>query len=270
MNTFVVFLTSLLFTIAITPLVEMTQTYFGWLRPNYRGEILPFAAGIHVPLIASAGAFLLVNERRLALSFAVLICGFTILGLLDDLYGDRSVGGFLGHFSKLFREKTLTTGVVKAIGGGILSLFAAMSISMSFSGIIVGTLIIALSANFCNLMDVRPGRAIKGFFVLSLLYLIMVRITVDAGLAALMMGIATGLLYFDLRESMMLGDTGTGTIGASIGFIMALSLDMPAKIIVAVLLVALHALSERFSISKLIEANRLLLAIDNFGRRPLS
>ena len=56
-------------------------------------------------------------------SYFLVTLGFGALGLVDDLAGDRSVGGFRGHLGALRRGR-LTTGAAKALGGGGLSLLA--------------------------------------------------------------------------------------------------------------------------------------------------
>ena len=53
-----------------------------------------------------------------AAAYFLVTFSFGLLGLVDDLYGSRKVGGFSGHFGALRRGR-LTTGAAKAIGGSV-------------------------------------------------------------------------------------------------------------------------------------------------------
>src|SRR5205823_1508174 len=55
-----------------------------------------------------------------ALATAALLYG--ALGLLDDRYGDRTVKGLRGHLRRFFRQRRVTTGFVKALGGAACGL----------------------------------------------------------------------------------------------------------------------------------------------------
>ena len=78
-------------------------------------------------------------------------------------------------------------------------------------------MLIALAANLGNLLDRAPGRTIK-FGLVAYVPIAIVLGTAPIGVAiAPVMGAALGLLGDDLRERLMLGDTGANVIGAVLG-----------------------------------------------------
>jgi len=117
----------------------------------------------------------------------LLVIGAALFGLADDAFGGSADKGFRGHMRAL-REGRLTTGMLKLLGIGALSLVAATGISGSIAGAdpmsssasgwaqvgytvfawIAATLVIALAANLLNLTDLRPGRALKAYVPLAL------------------------------------------------------------------------------------------------------
>ena len=62
---------------------------------------------------------------------AVVMAGagvvLAVLGYLDDVRGDRRAGGFAGHVRELVHGR-ITTGLVKAVGGGVVGLLAAWGV----------------------------------------------------------------------------------------------------------------------------------------------
>ncbi len=97
--------------------------------------------------------------------FAALSMSFA--GIMDDIIGNRNVSGLKGHFKSLFKG-TLTTGGFKALYGGFVGLLISVVLTRSIPEIVLNTLIIALSTNLMNLMDLRPGRAIKVYLVIMI------------------------------------------------------------------------------------------------------
>jgi UDP-N-acetylmuramyl pentapeptide phosphotransferase/UDP-N-acetylglucosamine-1-phosphate transferase len=185
------------------------------------------------------------------------------LGALDDLFGNREIGGFKGHFRKLLREGKLTTGAVKAIGGGIVGIAAGWSVYPDDAWKLIGTaLMIPLAANTLNLLDLRPGRAVAGFFLGLAVTYIVARGSLFEGW--LVVGIALVTLacgIVDSRGRAMMGDSGANALGAALG--LTIALDAPILIVPAVALLAvIHVYSEKNSISDLIERNRVLRVID--------
>ena len=190
-------------------------------RTNFLGSRIPAVAGLAFVL---GGEFFYASEalaagwrHSLASVFFGVTVGFGGLGLLDDLRGDRSAGGFRGHFQRL-RQGKITTGAVKAAGGGVLSLVAGYFITVPgplWAALVAG-LLIALSANTLNLLDLRPGRCLFGFAVgvLVVFLTLWAQHSLSSGLL-LWAALAFALILFPLDSggAVMLGDTGATPLG---------------------------------------------------------
>ena len=77
------------------------------------------------------------------------------------------------------------------------------------------------------------------------------------------------VLYYmtgDLKGLYMLGDAGSNLLGFFLGSISALYLNNPAKAIILILLVLIHAAAEKVSFSKIIKENKILNYFDMMGR----
>jgi len=164
------------------------------------------------------------------------------LARLDGLgvAGDR---GFRGHVRAL-AEGRLTTGFIKLFGGaGVAVVLVATPGFASGRRLITDAVLIALAANFANLLDLAPGRLIKVSWVLYIP--LAVALGTDAiGVAiAPVMGAALALLPDDLRERLMLGDTGANVIGAVLGLGVVLGLGKEARTSVLVVLIVLNVLA---------------------------
>jgi hypothetical protein len=255
---------------------------------NFRGVLVYNGLGIvwFIWLISFwMGAYLLVAlhvdqpawVRYLTPLFPVL-AGSCAFGLFDDWAGSNQTKGFKGHLKALIHGR-LTTGGLKFLGIGFLSLFLAISLYYdgvaSILRVILVTCAIALTANLMNLFDLRPGRAQKIYFLglVAALVLIAVCGVIKLGgwdLAALAfagLGPLLAVWRFDLGERGMIGDAGANSMGAFLGFLYATSLPVWALVIVVIGLAAVNLLSERVSFSKIIEANATLSALDAWGRK---
>ncbi|MDR3708396.1 MAG: hypothetical protein P4L33_08845 [Capsulimonadaceae bacterium] len=242
-----------------------------FLRRNFQGRTIPNACGLAFVLAASgysaAFATMVPLHRTQALLFLVVAAGFGALGLIDDLYGDRTAGGLGGHFRAL-RSGKVTTGAVKAVGGVALALVCGWWADRSVAQAILAAVLIAGAANSLNLVDLRPGRCLALFFVGSL------PVAACAPWAAPSHAwqsfspssftvLCAILLYIgERRAKFMLGDTGANSFGAVLGLGFAIFLPAPAQIVIAALILVLHAWTERHSISRTIEASSILRRID--------
>ena len=76
------------------------------------------------------------------------------------------------------------------------------------------------------------------------------------------------LAYFnyDLKAKAMMGDTGSNVLGISIGILMVMGYTFKVRVSWLVFLVLIHILTEKFSLTKIIEKNKVLNFIDKLGR----
>jgi len=233
-------------------------------RNNYRGQMIPVAAGISFPLVLMVSY---LPYRYFPIdSFGILtgVILMALLGLIDDLLGNRDTLGFKGHISSLFKGR-LTTGGLKMLMGGVVALHAATFFSNEWYWWLLNGLIIALTTNFLNLLDLRPGRSIKGFLI-CLAPVMVVAQVINWWLLLPMLGIILAYFPFDLRARAMMGDTGSNVLGFTLGYFIASMLSPPLKIGALVLLIGITLLAEKISLSAIIEKVAILRYIDHLGR----
>ncbi len=249
-------------------------------RTNYRGHVLPTAGGLFIiltVLVIDAGRSVLgaigvgsesgLTQARLAVLLAVF--GFGFLGLVDDLAAVGEDRGFKGHLRAL-REGRVTTGLLKLVGGAAIAVVIVASPGFkSGRTLIVDAALIALAANLGNLLDRAPGRTIK-FGLVAYVPIAIVVGTAPIGVAvAPVMGAALGLLPDDLRERLMLGDTGANVIGAVLGLAVVLGSRDSVRLVVMLVLLGFNVAAELVSFSSVIDAVPPLRWFDRWGsRRP--
>ncbi|MGB9791176.1 MAG: hypothetical protein ACPLTR_01185 [Thermacetogeniaceae bacterium] len=257
-----------LFSLVMIPFLFKMLRDAGAVRPNYRSEEIPVGAGMFIPFVYCA--VVIAMQRFQESKWLIFLFGLTyfgLLGLVDDLLGSRSSTGFKGHFSSLIRGK-LTTGALKALGGGagaiLISLFSFPH--KPWWQVLAAALLIALSANTLNLFDLRPGRALKVFF---LWFLMLIPVGWKSGylsLLAPMVGCVLAYAPHDLKARAMLGDTGSNMLGAALGMASVWMLSFSAQLGAVAFLFALHLFTERYSLTAIIERNRFLNFLDRLGR----
>ncbi len=247
-------------------------------RRNHRGAEVPTAAGIAVVLavvavvavvdaIAAAGWSGDVTAAAGRTAMVTAAVGFGFLGLIDDLAGAESGGGFRGHLAAL-RRGQLTTGAMKLVGGALVAVVVVAPVSGDALGwLLVDAAVVALAANLANLLDRAPGRTIKvslvAFAVLA---------AVDGATAALAgpgvaLGAGAALAVADLQEQAMLGDTGANVLGAAVGLAAVLALGHGPTVGLLAVLVALNVASEWVSFSAVIDRTAPLRWFDRLGSR---
>ncbi|HYV60056.1 MAG TPA: hypothetical protein VFA62_08310, partial [Acidimicrobiia bacterium] len=224
-------------------------------RANYRGHALPTAGGIIIILAvlvieagrAIAGAAGIGDEPGLTLSRSLVlfaVFGFGLLGFVDDLLGAGGERGFRGHVRALSQGR-LTTGFVKLFGGaGVAVVLVATPGFASGRRLSTDAVLIALAANLANLLDLAPGRLIKVSWVLYIPLAIALGTDAIGVAIAPVMGAALALLPDDLRERLMLGDTGANAIGAVLGLAVVLGSRESIRIAVMLVLLAVNVGAE--------------------------
>lgn len=241
----------------------------GFLRPNYCGRAIPSGLGVvfYLSVLAVATVSLLLlpeGMRQRSTFFLLALSGYTCLGLVDDFWGSGGCRGLAGHIKSLLRGR-LTTGSLKALAGGALALFISAA-SGEWAVIPVNALIIALSVNMINLLDLRPGRAGKGFLFLSALVLSAFPDREEVVLMAALAGSLLAYLPFDLKARAMMGDTGSNALGAAMGVTAAWIFDLKTKVLYLAVLALIHLLAEKHSLTGIIASNRVLDYLDRLGR----
>ena len=248
-------------------------------RPNYRGHVLPTAAGVLVPAAAiaveagrAAVGALAPGDAGVPLSRSLTLAaaaGFGLLGLLDDVAGSDAHRGFGGHVGALVRGR-LTTGGLKLVGGAALAVAVVAPVSgRSPARLVADAGLVALAANLGNLLDRAPGRTIKvsaaAFAALA------VATACDPAVAgvAVVTGAGLGLLPDDLGERLMIGDAGANALGGVLGVGAVLACAPATRTALLAVVGALNLAAEAISLSRVIDEVPPLRALDRLGRlRP--
>jgi hypothetical protein len=227
----------------------------GWWRTNHRGAPVSLVAGPVLAIAATVAA-----PAPLAAS-AVAGLGAAAVGRYDDTAGarpeQRAAKGFRGHLAAL-RAGRPTSGAVKVAGIGLAGLASAVLLrtGRGTADLLLDGALVAGAANLLNLLDLRPGRALKSGLLAAVA-------TGQPGPAA----VTAVLLPADLAERTMLGDAGANALGALLGLGWLAGAPVRThRAAVLAGLVALTAASEVVSFSRVIDAVPPLRALDRLGR----
>ena len=246
-------------------------------RSNFRGRKLPVGGGLVLVVAVQAGVAGLVAWRIAISEFPGLrpadlagvmaVLGFGLLGFIDDLLGGSGVRGLRGHLREAVGGR-ITTGMLKLAGGFTVALLCVAVVTRG-SAVQTGidVLLVAAAANLANLFDLAPGRAIK----VAIPVFVALVLAWGSGPAllvpAVVVGAALALLVPDLRERIMLGDTGANPLGAVLGLAVVVSGTASMRVAVCAVVVLLNVLSEFVSFGRLIDRVPPLRLADRIGRR---
>ncbi|WP_311472975.1 hypothetical protein [uncultured Actinomyces sp.] len=260
-------------------------------RVNFRGRTVSLRGGVGV----AAGALAAGAQVGRALggaagarpaAAAVAATGAAgAAGLIDDLDagahdGQTPAKGLKGHLGALARGR-VTTGALKiaVIGSGALVAGVLLARHRSATAAprrrgataldaAVSALTIASWADVHNLLDLRPGRALKAAALLTAPLLVDRRPAAAAcrALAAGCLGATAAALPGDLMEETMLGDTGANALGALVGTALAAHPARPVRALSAAAGTGLVLASERVSFTRVIARTPALAALDALGR----
>lgn len=263
------FAVSLAAAVAIAPALLRRLEEGGRVRENYRGARLACPLGV----LIGAAAFValaplalwaaFVEEADVPVAAAFLVAGVAFLGLLDDAMSGAS-RGWRGHGAATLRGD-FSTGALKAAGTLGLALWFAQG-QAEGGDVLLMALVVTLATNLFNLLDLRPGRAVKAFVLLAVGLVIgegSLDLLGDLGLWVAPILVAGA---YDLRERAMLGDSGSNVVGAVAGAWLALALDTTGLAVAATLLVLVTAYGEFRSINALVERTPGLRHLDSLGR----
>jgi len=250
---------------------------------NYTGNRIPSSAGLLIWLTGGAGMLCLriwsafgggSDVAAYAVAYERFFLALTVvfwLGWTDDLIGDRRVKGLRGHLRTWMNDRTVSTGLMKAAGIGIVSLWFVLANgpASGWMPALVSWAVVTLCTNTLNLFDLRPGRAIKVFLAGCAVFAACVPLSGQTEawfhLAPVIAG-ACALLPIDLRGRAMLGDTGANVLGFALGSAIALYGRPTAQIAAALILIGITIAGERYSFTALIERVPVLNWFDRLGR----
>ncbi len=276
------FLFALLTGVLLAPPLLRALRDGGHTRANYRDRQLPFPFGVLALAAALIALIPLTLLARLAstdlfhpelLPIALYATGVLALGLIDDTLARQAPGesprsadrGWRGHGAAALRGE-LSTGALKAAGSLGLALFAMSYLGLSNARWLLAAGVLVLATNVFNLLDLRPGRSTKAFVLLG------AGLTIGSSqlrpLWALGLFAAPALVagFYDLRERVMLGDTGANLLGALAGLWLVLTLSGTGQLVALALLALITLYGELRSISALVERTPLLRELDSWGR----
>ncbi|MFI7283732.1 hypothetical protein ACIBOV_26060 [Micromonospora chersina] len=251
-------------------------------RMNFRGRTVTLAAGPALAVGAATAGALGAGSAPAGAAALLAGVGAGSVGLYDDIVGARpdqkAAKGFAGHLAAL-REGRVTAGLVKIAGVGAAGLGAAALLAAdkrvaahprrqragAFGrgvDVLLGAGVVAGTANLVNLLDLRPGRALKSGMLLGA----PLASGPYGGIAAGAVGAAAGLVREDLDERVMLGDSGANALGALLGVSLAARTGPLGRAGVLAVLAALTAASEKVSFTQVIQRTPGLRHLDELGR----
>jgi UDP-GlcNAc:undecaprenyl-phosphate/decaprenyl-phosphate GlcNAc-1-phosphate transferase len=265
----------------LTPPILRHLQAEGFVRENWRGAALPFPGGI---AIVAAGVLAIgfwsgfvwiakLNPFDWGVQTELLYpLGVALLGLIDDLLAGAN-RGWRGHGRAVLAGE-FSTGALKAVGSLALALYVLQGTTPGVGGYLLAVVLLVLTTNLFNLLDLRPGRSTKAFLLLGVLLSLIAwhgRYPDEAGVVPLWIvgPLAAPILvvgFYDLRERTMLGDVGANLIGAVAGLWLIYAFDTTGQLVALAVVLALTVLGEVRSLSTLIERTPLLRQIDSIGR----
>lgn len=238
---------------------------------NWSGRRVPVVLGIAL-LVGIVGAFLLAiglegnpASSGVGLAGAAALAVMFSVGLLDDVRGSKA-RGLREHISHLGRLR-LTTGIAKLIMGVGLGIWLAVLGGGPLWRILVAAVLITVSTNVANALDVRPGRALKLTLPFLLLAWLAAQDPSVSWLAAAGVGAGLAVLPFDLAERGMLGDAGSNPLGLLSGLGLAATLPTWGMLTSVAIVLLIQVAAETVTISRLIDAVPPLRWYDRLGRR---
>lgn len=245
-------------------------------RPNFAGRAVAFPGGVLVIAAVVAALVPLGIADQLGGGEEIwspnghigiggvfaFVFGCAALGLVDDLLGGQD-RGVRGHAAAL-REGRISTGAVKALGVLGLAAFALSGIGYGTGEYLLAVALLTVTTNLMNLFDLRPGRSLK---VLLALGIVLTALEPDSlWLLGLFAGPLIVLAPLDLRESAMLGDTGSNAAGATAGLWLVLTLGTAGQAIALAVVAFITLYGEFRSISALVDRSPPLRWLDSLGR----
>jgi UDP-GlcNAc:undecaprenyl-phosphate/decaprenyl-phosphate GlcNAc-1-phosphate transferase len=250
----------------------------GLVRENYCGALLAFPLGavLATAALVTLAPLAFLNDRAdLDLlepglrQWLPYLLGIVFLGFLDDALGRGEAmvtpRGWRGHWAAL-RTGSLSTGAIKAIGALALAAYVVSGRGLESWRYIVDVLLLILTTNLFNLLDLRPGRAEKALALLAIGLCLGAWTFEPLELLGIFAGPILVGTWLTLGERAMLGDTGSNLIGAVAGVWLLTVLGQNGRLVALAVILVLTIYGELRSISKTIDSVPPLRWLDSLGR----
>ena len=263
------FCASAILSLIVIPLIYDLLMNNNCTALNYRKQNIPIGMGLVFILVQSFVILIFIVLKNIndifvyCYIFSILLIG--LIGIIDDLIGEKEVKGFKGHIASLIKFK-LTTGGLKLVVGGGIALLVSLAISANLLELIVNILVIGLFTNLINLFDLRPGRASKVFIVLSIVLLLYAKLQDYNYIIISLLGVILVYIPYDLKAKSMMGDTGSNVLGMTLGVFCVGTQTLLVRVLCLLLLITIHIIAEFYSLTDIIDKNRVLCYIDKLGR----
>jgi hypothetical protein len=250
----------------------------GLVRENYRGALLAFPLGavLATAALVTLAPLAILNDRAdLDLlepglrQWLPYLLGIAFLGFLDDSLGRGEAvatpRGWRGHWAAL-RGGSLSTGAIKAIGALALAAYVVSGRGLESWRYLADILLLILTTNLGNLLDLRPGRAEKALALLGAGLCLGAWTFEPLELLGIFAGPVLVGAWLTLGERAMLGDTGSNLIGAIAGVWLLTALGADGRLVALAIVLTLTIYGEIRSISATIDSVPPLRWLDSLGR----
>lgn len=257
-----IILITLLASFLLIPVFKKT----GFTKQNYKKKLIPYSGGTVIFLGIVISYVIIYAANKISyfkmIFFIFALSGIYAVGMADDVFGDRNIKGIKNNLASIL-YKRFSMGIAKVVIIVGISCYIYYFFNEEYwflKGILT-----ALITNFFNLLDLRPGRCIKFYFVLWIA-LFYANLRWTGQLYNISFLVLAAYYYFDAFGYSMLGDSGANLIGFILGIILseAISNNVIMIILLIILLTQLQLLFDRFSFTDIISKFYILDYFDRF------
>ncbi|MEB1806526.1 MAG: hypothetical protein LPK26_04325 [Bacillaceae bacterium] len=256
------------FTLPLVAIASMLLfTRMNWTSTNFLKRSIPYSIGFFV--LYSYMTFAIFSPWDIYVFSGIsmiYLFGLWLIGLVDDVMGDRRTKGLKGHLRKLIQEGTFSTALLKLTGTIMLAyIWISLMEPATVEQWIRYSIILILTPHVMNLFDTRPLRVWKVSLLHAAIFLPYV--VVDVTFAYYLFLLSFFFLFYvlDGHAVAMLGDNGATLIGGILAIVTVLYAPVLQQYIVITLLIILTVIAERISFSKWIEKHPLMKRVDKWG-----
>lgn len=260
------FLIIILITLALSWALPFLFLRMQLFKISYRSLRIPYSGGTAVLFGITFGMmayYLSGNISRFKLIFFLMVIfPVYLIGLIDDIIGDRSIKGIGGNLKALYNKK-FSTGLLKA--SGILIIACYINYFFNEEYWLLKGLLTAIITNMFNMFDLRPGRCIKIYLLFfALIPLSLIRWTNEIYIISI--AVIGAHYFFDAYGYSMLGDSGSNLLGFLSGLVLSESLGSNYTFLIITLatVVLIQFTLDRYSLTNVIAKVYLLDFMDRF------